>query len=168
MERHRIRLRGPWEAKWNRLESGALNPSANAGHVETSATDGWTSRRITMPQDWHSAPWLVAPSRVELRRSFHRPTGLAVGQPVHLVLASRPSVASIRLNDTDLDRSFLVSDDPKVGEPASDLPGLLRWNIGSLLRETNLLFAALVIDAAAPIEQPIWETWLEIFDDQNH
>lgn len=161
MAMHRIRLRGPWEIRWKRLEPGAPLDGVGLRHPTTSGesppldnSPSWVTRRVTMPQDWHTGPWMDGPSYVELTRIFHCPTGLAYDQRVDLTITTKHAITAIQLNDVALSLARNELSSPEM-----------RCQIGSLLQETNRLFVALVIDAAPSIEQPIWETWLEVFDD---
>ena len=88
MMTHTIRLRGPW-----RLRALPEN-SDSARQAESRMHD-----RASVPGDWGSLLGNDYCGLAEYRRVFHRPTGLAVGEAVFLVIERVRSRGTVRLNE---------------------------------------------------------------------
>jgi hypothetical protein len=118
---HSIRLRGPWEIEL--LEQGASKASPSPGG------------RVKLPCEWGAVLGAGFQGTVVLKRTFHTPTGLDLGEQVWLVI------------DAVCGRAGVVLNDRPVGEfSTDDCPA--RYNITSLLTDdANLLTVRVTADA---------------------
>jgi len=124
---HIIRLRGPWQ-----LEPLARYVEQPHGYDRQSA-DLPAGGRATMPADWCATCGQDFLGVVRYRRSFQKPTGLAPGERVWLVVEPPRSLASVFLAEQPLGEVH-------CGGPVG------RFDITPLLADGN----ALVIEVEHP------------------
>jgi hypothetical protein len=87
---HIIRLRGPWQVEALARFVPQPDGSYRLDHENLPA-----AVRVTMPVDWSSTLGSEFLGRVRYRRTFNKPTGLASGERVFLVVEPPRSSACI-------------------------------------------------------------------------
>jgi hypothetical protein len=151
---HIIRLRGPWQ-----LEPVARFVTRADGGYEVRSDDLPAAARAQMPADWGACFGSHSLGRVRYLRTFQRPTGLAPGDKVWLVVEPPRSRGAVKLADQALGRvefgggagrfdiTALLTDrnalESVVEHPALDDSGHpLCWiaveNVGGLVGEVRL------------------------------
>ncbi len=116
---HRIRLRGPCWARWERIDRAEGTAPAE-------------DFRVRLPGDWQALFGKTA-GRVKLWRRFGRPTNLAPGQSVQIVVPAAEGLRRVRVNEC-LER---VVTGPVPEKTA--LPPCVRLDVTAALRQNNTL-----------------------------
>lgn len=97
---HRIRLKGPWGARWLGAAEGTAPSGSAAGSAgPADQPEQAPERRVQMPASWREVFGDVA-GRARFTRRFHCPTGLGPGDQVFVVLDGFDGCGTLRVDET--------------------------------------------------------------------
>jgi hypothetical protein len=134
---HTIRLRGPWQWRWqDKVESAAAGEQRQA--IVLAGVASLAEAPATFPRRYRGL--------LILERSFQRPTGLAPADRVELVVQSRYS-GQLRLNNSDRGRIAI---------------GNNHFPIEQALELRNAIDLRLDTENGDEFALPPCEVWLEI------